>query len=74
MEEFRPNTMQLQFINALNVLVNKKKTKALLLSATGTGKTFAAAFAIRDLVIEPKKNAFSRSSRRDCKASAQNIF
>lgn len=57
-EEFRPNTMQLQFINALNVLVNKKKTKALLLSATGTGKTFAAAFAIRDLVIEPKKMLF----------------
>ena len=57
-QTFVPNSMQLKFINALNTLVCKKESKALLLSATGTGKTFAAAFAMRDLVNKPNRVLF----------------
>ncbi len=53
-----PNSMQQTFINALNVLVLKKQRRALLLSATGTGKTFAAAFAMRDLIEKPNRVLF----------------
>ena len=44
-----PNSMQLQFIDALKELKKAGKRKALLISATGTGKTYAAAFAMREL-------------------------
>ena len=57
-QTYVPNSMQQQFINSLNTLVLHKQTKALLLSATGTGKTFAAAFAMRDLVNEPRRVLF----------------
>lgn len=43
-----PNKMQLSFINSLSYLRKNGKDKALLISATGTGKTFASAFAMRD--------------------------
>ncbi len=45
----RPNSMQRAFIFNLLKLRNKGVDKALLISATGTGKTYAAAFAIREL-------------------------
>lgn len=57
-EKFVPNSMQLKFINALNSLAIKKEQRALLISATGTGKTFAAAFAMRDLYKSPKRVLF----------------
>ena len=57
-QTYVPNSMQQQFINSLNTLVLHKQTKALLLSATGTGKTFAAAFAMRDFVNEPRRVLF----------------
>ena len=41
--------MQQAFIYNLLKLRNKKVDKALLISATGTGKTYAAAFAMREL-------------------------
>ncbi|MCF0237508.1 MAG: DEAD/DEAH box helicase [Sphaerochaetaceae bacterium] len=44
-----PNKMQEAFIKNLKILVEQKATKALLLSATGTGKTYASAFAAREL-------------------------
>ncbi|MEE8896898.1 MAG: DEAD/DEAH box helicase family protein [Eubacteriales bacterium] len=44
-----PNSMQLQFIDALKDLKKAGKRRALLISATGTGKTYAAAFAMREL-------------------------
>lgn len=53
-----PNSMQQTFINALNALVIKKEKRALLVSATGTGKTYAAAFAMRDLVYPPERILF----------------
>lgn len=46
----RPNKMQRQFIRNLKKLYLENKTKALLISATGTGKTYAAAFAVKSLM------------------------
>lgn len=43
-----PNTMQVSFIRNLEKLRNEGADKALLLSATGTGKTYASAFAMRE--------------------------
>ena len=57
-QTFVPNSMQQTFINSLNGLVIKKEKRALLLSATGTGKTYAAAFAMRDLVYPPRRVLF----------------
>ncbi len=44
----RPNSMQIGFINSLDHLRNEGKHKALLISATGTGKTYASAFAMQE--------------------------
>ncbi len=45
-----PNSMQVGFINNLRALIERGETKALLVSATGTGKTYASAFGIRDAI------------------------
>lgn len=47
-----PNKMQLNFISNLQKLIENGQNKALLISATGTGKTYAAAFAMRELGIK----------------------
>lgn len=44
----RPNSMQLRFISNLEKLRAAGASKALLISATGTGKTYASAFALRE--------------------------
>lgn len=41
--------MQKTFIENLRKILDKGETKALLISATGTGKTFASAFAMHEL-------------------------
>ena len=45
----RPNSMQVNFIHHLTEIVENGEERALLISATGTGKTYAAAFAMREL-------------------------
>lgn len=45
----KPNSMQLAFINNLRQMLERGEKRALLLSATGTGKTYASAFAMREL-------------------------
>lgn len=47
--ELTPNSMQKTFIENLRKILDKGETKALLISATGTGKTFASAFAMHEL-------------------------
>ena len=49
-EQYRlqPNKMQVGFINSLKKLKEQNASRALLISATGTGKTFASAFALRE--------------------------
>ncbi len=58
LEEYRlvPNEMQTAFVVRMKKLVENGAKKLLLLSATGTGKTYAAAFAMRDL--KPKRFLF----------------
>ena len=46
--KLRPNSMQLGFIANLEKIQAAGETKALLISATGTGKTYASAFAMRE--------------------------
>jgi len=51
-----PNTMQQAALENLSRLRAEKKNKALIISATGTGKTFLAAFDAK--VFNPKKLLF----------------
>ena len=51
-----PNAMQLAFISKLNDSINRGDKRGLLISATGTGKTFASAFGIKSITkFEVKK-------------------
>ncbi len=45
----QPNSMQVGFIANLKKIMNLGEERALLISATGTGKTYASAFAMREL-------------------------
>lgn len=44
-----PNSMQTGFITNLKRIIDRGEDRALLISATGTGKTYASAFAMREL-------------------------
>lgn len=55
-ETLRPNSMQEEVIHSLSALIEQGKSKVLLISATGTGKTYASAFALREQ--HPKKVLF----------------
>ncbi len=44
-----PNKMQVEFVNNVLQLRSQNIDKAMLLSPTGTGKSFASAFAVREL-------------------------
>ena len=58
LEQYRlkPNKMQVEFISNLQKIINQGEERALLISATGTGKTYASAFAVRER--NPKKILF----------------
>ncbi|MCR4648928.1 MAG: DEAD/DEAH box helicase, partial [Lachnospiraceae bacterium] len=45
----KPNVMQTGFITNLRKIIAEGEERALLISATGTGKTYASAFAMREL-------------------------
>ena len=45
----KPNSMQVGFITNLKKILETGEDRALLISATGTGKTYASAFAMREL-------------------------
>ena len=51
LEKYRlkPNSMQERFIANLRKILEQGEKRALLISATGTGKTYASAFAMREL-------------------------
>ncbi len=51
-----PNDMQIDALNNLKHIRSLKKTKALLISATGTGKTYLSAFDAKE--VNPKKLLF----------------
>ena len=54
--KLQPNTMQVEFVKNIKELIKNKEKKALLISATGTGKTYASAFALREM--NPEKILF----------------
>lgn len=54
--KLEPNAMQLRFIAGLQDILDSHEKRALLISATGTGKTYAAAFALRHMA--PKRVLF----------------
>lgn len=51
-----PNKMQVAFVENLMKMLRKNMDRALLLSSTGTGKTLASAFALREM--NPKRALF----------------
>lgn len=52
----KPNYMQKNALESLDNLRNNNKDKALLISATGTGKTYLAAFDVK--AVHPKRMLF----------------
>ncbi len=55
-KEIIPNSMQVEALNNIESLRHQGKSKALLISATGTGKTFLSAFDVKK--YNPKKFLF----------------
>ncbi len=55
-KEIIPNSMQVEALKNIEHLRVQGKTKALLISATGTGKTFLSAFDVKK--VNPKKFLF----------------
>lgn len=67
LEEIKPNKMQQRALEALGVIHRKGETRALLVSATGTGKTFLSAFDV--LATKPRRILFLAHRRRIIDAS-----
>ena len=53
-----PNSMQVAFTSSLKKIIEEGKDRALLISATGTGKTYASAFGVRDALPSEGKTLF----------------
>jgi len=70
-----PNKMQIDALACINNLRNAGKNKALLISATGTGKTYLSAFDAR--IYQPRKLLFvvhRENITRNAMKSFQRIF
>lgn len=71
----KPNSMQEKFIANLTGILEAGKERALLISATGTGKTFASAFAMRELGFKRVLFLVHRVTlARQAKKSFENVF
>ena len=77
----QPNSMQELFTLNIEEIIRAKGKRALLISATGTGKTYASAFAIRKLfsenILKGKKALFlshREQINRQALASYKRIF
>ena len=55
-KDLTPNVMQEDFLKNLRNLIKRGENRAILVSATGTGKTYASAFAVKD--FSPKRFLF----------------
>ncbi|RDU24175.1 DUF3427 domain-containing protein [Anaerosacchariphilus polymeriproducens] len=76
-EKYRlqPNRMQVRFISNLRKILAKGKERALLISATGTGKTYASAFAMRELSFKRVLFLVHRGQlARQTKKSYEKVF
>lgn len=71
----KPNSMQEEFIVNLRRIIEGGEKRALLISATGTGKTFAAAFAMRELNFKKVLFVVHRAQlAKQAKTSFEQIF
>ena len=76
LEQYRlkPNSMQERFIANLRKILEQGEERALLISATGTGKTYASAFAMRELGFKRVLFLVHRGQlARQTKKSLQNL-
>ncbi len=76
-EKYRlqPNSMQVGFIVNLRKIIEAGEERALLISATGTGKTYASAFAMRELGYKRVLFLVHRGQlARQTKKSYQKVF
>lgn len=65
--DIRPNAMQKSALEALSVLHRRREPRALLASATGTGKTYLSAFDVQ--VVGPARILFLAHRKRILSAS-----
>ena len=71
----QPNSMQVGFITNLKKILDAGEKRALLISATGTGKTYASAFAMRELGFKRVLFLVHRGQlARQTKKSYEKIF
>lgn len=62
--ELKPNKMQESFIKKLDQIYRSGQDRALLISATGTGKTYAAAFAVKHLMEQKRPEHHKRQIKK----------
>ena len=73
--KLKPNSMQVRFIANLKAILENDEKRALLISATGTGKTYASAFAMRELGFKRVLFLVHRASIAvQAKKSYQRVF
>lgn len=73
--KLKPNDMQIGFINNLRKILAVGEERALLISATGTGKTYASAFAMRELEFKRVLFLVHRGQlARQTKRSYERVF
>lgn len=71
----KPNSMQVGFISNLRKILEAGEERALLISATGTGKTYASAFAMRELGFKKVLFLVHRGQlARQTKKSYEKVF
>lgn len=71
----KPNSMQIGFITNLRKILEAGEERALLISATGTGKTYASAFAMRELGFKKVLFLVHRGQlARQTKKSYEKVF
>lgn len=73
--KLQPNSMQVGFIANLRRILESGEERALLISATGTGKTYASAFAMRELGFKKVLFLVHRGQlARQTKKSYERVF
>ncbi len=73
--KLQPNSMQVGFITNLKRILEAGEERVLLISATGTGKTYASAFAMRELGFRRVLFLVHRSQlARQTKCSYEKVF
>ena len=73
--KLQPNSMQVGFIRNLKKILEAGENRALLISATGTGKTYASAFAMRELGFKRVLFVVHRGQlARQTKKSYEKVF